>query len=161
MRIDVLEYATLENYLADFVEKSRSERPTWSISGWAKRLGLKSTTSISKIICGQRTCGPVVSAALVKYFNFTEIEKRHFQYLIEKTKLAQDHPTRGLIETEILTGVKSRKTIILTEIQMSEVRNWYFLAIRLAIFDNAFVGAKPTQTGIPTHFCIFDFIFSP
>ncbi len=130
MNINVLRYACLKSFLGDFVEQTKKDKSSWSISGWSKRIGLKSTTSLTMIINGQRNCGPVVGEALLKYFKFSEIEKKHFLFLVERSKVRLGNPALDLIDAEILSVNRAKKAIHLNAAQMAAIKNGYYFSIR-------------------------------
>lgn len=118
-------------FLATYAEEKRKNHPGWSYAVWAKHLGLKSTSSITKVINGQREPGSDLVDKLVKYFRFNREQEEQFRKLVLISKKNIDPKLRSsLMETDPnkLTKVFDGKLIELFEFRL--IANWWNLALR-------------------------------
>jgi uncharacterized protein (TIGR02147 family) len=81
-------------FLRDFVEASREAKPRWSYASWARKLGLKSKSTLIMTIQGKRHLSPKLMQQMIQYFKFTSDEESYFRRLVsieskEKTVVHQ------------------------------------------------------------------------
>ena len=84
--IDISTYADFRKFLRDYASEKKKLNPEWSLANWAKELGLSSTSSLTKIINGQREAGNKFCFKVIEYFKFTVEETKHFDYLVYTSK---------------------------------------------------------------------------
>lgn len=90
------------DYLLRYVETTRKRRPGFSISGWAKALGLKSTSSLSKVLNGEREAGPELIQKLVRYFEFNAVEEAQFRNLVMLSKIRENAEQKNRLAEMLL-----------------------------------------------------------
>lgn len=129
-KIHITNYENLKDFFKAYASSKKREHQDWSLSEWARALGLEATSSLTMIINGQRNIGPAIEKSLANYFSFSEKELRHFQMLIKKDKLSDFDPVKQILETEIALNTKAKPIIKLNEKQWSKINHWCFLAIR-------------------------------
>ena len=59
---DVIRYSDYRAFLLDFAQWKKAKTPNWSYGIWAKRLGLKTTSSITKVLQGRLLAGRLIRA---------------------------------------------------------------------------------------------------
>ena len=82
-----MHYADYREFLQNYFHETKQKNPKWSYGSWAKKLGLKDTSSITKIIQGRREPGNKITEKLVSYFAFTGSEAQYFRNLIQLNKI--------------------------------------------------------------------------
>ncbi|MBT4791621.1 MAG: TIGR02147 family protein [Halobacteriovoraceae bacterium] len=99
---DIFFYNRLSDFLKYYFEKVKSVRPQWSYQTWARQLGLKSNTSLTKVLNGQRNVGTDLKAALLEYFEFNAKEANYFNLLVNYDRaIAVDPQLAEFLESEI------------------------------------------------------------
>jgi len=117
-------------FLLGYFNKAQKRNPRFSYGSWAKALGLSDTSSITKIIKGQRDPGPLIVEKLIDYFNFDEKEALYFKDLIRLHKIKQDTRLSVLL-IEKMNKVNPKSGIrVMDENTFSILSHWYCLAIR-------------------------------
>lgn len=86
--LNIFNYLNLSAFLEDYVQYCKENKKNWSYGTWVKKLGFKSTSSISKVMNGYRYPSKQMVNRLVKYFNFSEKEKDYFLKLVQLAKLS-------------------------------------------------------------------------
>ena len=88
---NLIEYDDYRSFLEDFFEYSKSKNGLWSYQAWAQKLGLNDSSSLLKIINGNRDAGPKIQQKLLDYFEFSELEATYFNDLVKLSKLQKDY----------------------------------------------------------------------
>ena len=138
MQTEVKHYTDYRSYLLSHVQERRSNRATWSLGGWAKKLGLKSTSSISKVISGQRLPGPALTEKLVNYFEFSDSDAEYFRDLVKFHKVKNDPQLSLALLEKIGKKHPDGSLKILDFESFSIISNWYGLAVREMMRNNFF-----------------------
>ncbi len=127
---DILRYQDYSLFLDDFVKNKKKSDINWSLGSWAKTLGLKSTSSITKVLNKNRAPGKKITNSLINYFNFNNKESIYFQDLINLAK-AKNDPSLQSILLKRLTRNSQAGDVQLIEAKTFEIiRSWFHLAIR-------------------------------
>jgi len=138
MANSVFGYSDYRAYLIEHAQAMQRKNARWSYGGWAKRLGLKTTSSITKIIQGQRNPGEQLTEALVQYFAFDPNSAAHFRDLVRLQRFKKD-PRLCLLLAEKLPVKSGRSTRLLKPAEFDRLSRWYFLAIREMVKLDGFV----------------------
>lgn len=64
-----------------FEEKSKST-PSFNYSAWARKLGMPTTASLTRILSGERQPGDKIIDLFNLYFKFSELEREYFRTLV-------------------------------------------------------------------------------
>lgn len=96
---DVTSFLDYREFLLAHAEAQRGRNPRWTFGVWAKRLGLKGTASLTRVLQGQRHPGPEMVDRLVGYFAFDDSRAEYFRDLITLHKVRND-PRLSLIIIE-------------------------------------------------------------
>jgi uncharacterized protein (TIGR02147 family) len=81
------EYDDYVLFLTDHFNFMKLHNPLWSLSAWAKHMGFKNTSTLSRVLKNQREIGPKLFHVLCTYFQMNEEEIRHFKILIKKNQI--------------------------------------------------------------------------
>jgi uncharacterized protein (TIGR02147 family) len=126
---EIYQYKDYREFLRQYVFRRKSESPHWTIAAWAKQLGLQATTSMTKILNGQREPGEKICQKLINYFSFSPQEALYFQYLVHLSKCTDLHMREVFLEKLIrLTPVKGK--LHLEEARFQIVAEWTHYTIR-------------------------------
>jgi hypothetical protein len=66
--LNIKNFGDYRNFLKTHFEIKQKQKPNWSLGAWAKRLDLKATSSLTKIINGEREPGDCITEKLIQYF---------------------------------------------------------------------------------------------
>lgn len=88
--VDIKKFTDYRTFLVAHVQEMKAKKKAWSYGIWARSLGLKDPSSVTKIIQGQRDPGPEITERLVLYFQFSEKQSQYFRDLIRLEKIRDD-----------------------------------------------------------------------
>lgn len=126
----VLHYSDYRAFLISHAQHMKTRNQRWSYGAWAKRLGLKTTSSITKIVQGKRNPGDSITEKLVDYFKFSPQEAHYFRDLIRLHKVKKD-PRLAVVLMEKMHQENPKSPIKLIDLKtFSVISNWYCLTIR-------------------------------
>lgn len=123
----VFDYEDYRAFLAEHARNMRHTNPRWSYGVWARRLGLKTTSSITKIVQGQRGIGEELTEKLVAYFDFDPTAASHFRDLVRLHRFKKDPRLCGILMQRV---PRPRRTRLLGPKTFDRIFDWYFLALR-------------------------------
>jgi uncharacterized protein (TIGR02147 family) len=126
----LFEYSDYRVFLKDyFAEKKRTQRG-WSLAVWARKLSLKSPSTLLMILQGTRNPGPELTAGLVRYFGFTPKEADFFGTLVQLAKHQGDTGMSVLLMERLSRDAAGGKFTFLDHDTFSAISRWYYYAIR-------------------------------
>lgn len=115
--------------LAHAQEKKRSN-PRWTFGAWAKRLGLKTTSSLTKVINGQRNPGPEITDKLIDYFSFSNGEANYFRDLVQLHKVKRDPRLSVVLMERLQSQTGPSDFVFIDSKTFAVISDWYCYAIR-------------------------------
>lgn len=125
----ILEISDYRDFLCTYAEEKKLQSKVWNLSMWARTLGLKSTSSITKILSGERKPGPDLVDRLVRYFKFNAEEERHFRSLVLLDKDKNASAFRVLLErTKQKESTLQSRVLELFEFRL--IAEWHHLSVR-------------------------------
>lgn len=126
---EIYEYKDYREFLRHYVSRRKRENPDWTIAGWARELGLLATTSITKILNGQREPGERICQKLTEYFRFNSEESKYFDYLVHLNKCT-DSTMREVFTEKLLRLTPTIGKLSIDEARLQIVAEWVHMAIR-------------------------------
>lgn len=90
MGVNIFSFNDYRSFLLAYAHVMKEKNPRWSFGAWARRLELKTTSSLTKILQGDRNPGAEITDKFVKYFRFSEQETEYFRDLIRLEKIKHD-----------------------------------------------------------------------
>ena len=117
-------------FLIAHAQDMKKINPKWTYGSWVKRLNLKTTSSITKIINGDREPGREITQKLIQYFKFKDKESVYFQDLIRLHKIKKDPRLSVLLMEKMSKEHPNGAIRILDDKTFSIISNWYYLVIR-------------------------------
>jgi uncharacterized protein (TIGR02147 family) len=116
-------------FLNSHVEMKELTNPHWNLSVWSRALGLQSTSSLTKVLSGERKPGPKMVDRFVKYFKFNREEEAHFRSLVLLTKDKQATFMGALLKSAShREGALQKRVLELFEFRL--IAEWQHLSIR-------------------------------
>ncbi len=128
-RIQVTKYTDYHTFLNDYFAVARKRNPRFSYGAWAKKLDTKDTSTLTKIIKGQRTPGPRLVEKFITYFKFDENEAKYFRNLIHFEKLQGDPSMRFTVLDSLRKGASNGKRVLDPK-DFALISDWYGYALR-------------------------------
>jgi uncharacterized protein (TIGR02147 family) len=124
-----LEIFDYREFLVNHAEAKQLANPHWNYSMWAKALGLQSTSSLTKVLSGDRKPGPNMVDRLVHYFKFNAEEENQFRSLV----LLSKDKTATVMSSLLKRTQKTENALQFRVLELFEFRlvsEWQHLAIR-------------------------------
>lgn len=115
--------------IAHAQEKKRSNR-RWTMGAWAKRMGLKTTSSLTKVVNGQRNPGPDITNKFIEYFSFSAEEADYFRDLVQLHKVKRDPRLSVVLMEKLQSQTGSNDFVFLDAQTFAVISDWYCYAIR-------------------------------
>jgi len=129
---DVFEYVDYRTWLKDCHRARREARPGWSYHTWAKRVGLRSASTLVMIVGGQRNPSPRVVDALSRWGQLDPERSGYLHALVDLERRRKDPRAVAEILERIDTFGRRRPRgfQFLDHQKFSAVARWYYYAIR-------------------------------
>ena len=126
----VRQFTHYRAFLVAYSQERKSKDPSWSYGLWARKVGLQSTSSITKVIQGERHPGPRLVERLVHYFRFNQRDAAYFKDLVNLAKLQNDPRLAVMILEKIGKQFPDERTRILDDKTFAILAHWYSFPIR-------------------------------
>lgn len=130
IKLDLFAYSDYRLFLNDYVSAKKKNLGKYTIGQFAKALDLKDTSSINKVLKGQRTPGGELQEKLCRYFKFNNKEYRYFVDLVSLAKSRPQSEEYGYIYERLCKLNPSSGFLDLRQEQFNLISNWYYFAIR-------------------------------
>lgn len=128
--LNIKQFTDYRAYLLAHVQDCKRRRIDWTYGLFARQLGLKDTSSITKIIQGQRAPGAAVTQSLVRYFKFSPKEAQYFQDLVRLEKIRRDPRLTILLLEKMGKDHPDGALKVLDDKSFQLISQWYCTAIR-------------------------------
>lgn len=128
--INITQFTDYRSFLLAHAQDMKTSRKNWSYGSWAQSLGLKATSSITKIINGEREPGPQITEQLISYFKFTHKQAQYFRDLVKLHKIKHDPRLSVLLMEKMGKEHPDAQVRIMDDKSFSVISNWYYLALR-------------------------------
>ncbi|MBT3984308.1 MAG: TIGR02147 family protein [Bacteriovoracaceae bacterium] len=157
METQLRKFSDYRAFLLHSFEKKKLKNKNWSYGAWAKSLGLKSTSSLTKIVKNERHPGAEMVKKFTHYFEFNESDLEYFLDLIQLQKIKKD-PRLGLLLMEKLKKSNPDTHFVLGDNHSYEIlSNWYTLSIREMVdLDEFFEDPSWIQSNFQSHVNVGD-----
>ena len=128
--VNIKEYIDYRMYLKSYFDHKKSVNPNWSYGVWANRLGLKSTSSLTKIITGNREPGEDITSKMISFFQFDSVEGQYFNDLIRLSKIKDDPRLKMMLMERMGREYPDAHLHIMDDRSIEIISNWFGLTIR-------------------------------
>lgn len=128
--LGVQQFTDYRVFLQAHAEEMKRKKHQWSYGQWSKSLGLKATSSLTKIIQGQREPGTEITEKFVNYFKFSDKQAGYFRDLVRLHKIKNDPRLSVLLMEKMGKEFPSAKARIMDDKTFLVISNWYYLAVR-------------------------------
>lgn len=129
INLDINKYTDYRAFLKSYAELMKKKNPSWSLGAWAQALNLKTTSSITKILKGERDAGAAITDKLIFYFKFNNEQERYFRDLVRLQKVKKDPMLANILLEKINTLKSDEISRDLPEEDCLLLSNWYYLAL--------------------------------
>ena len=126
---ELKQYSDYRAFLAAHVQACKKRNKAWTYGVFAKQLGLKDPSSITKIIQGQREPGTALTGKLIKYFKFSGTDAQYFQDLIRLRKIKDDPRLAMMILEKVGSEHHTEEKRELDARAFMTISKWYCLVI--------------------------------
>lgn len=137
--MSVRHFTDYRSYLIAHAQERKQIDPKWTLGRWAQQLKLRSTSSITKVISGERLPGPQITESLVGYFKFSPSEAAYFKDLISFHKVKGDPRLAVAILERMGKEHPTGSVKLLEPDSFVVISNWYALAVREFVRTSEFV----------------------
>ncbi len=127
---NIKNFGSYRDFLQRHFNWKKKQNPNWSYGLWAKKLGLNTTSSLTKIMTGHREPGSSITQKFIEYFQFDALESHYFQDLIRLSKLKDDLRLKIMLMEKMGREHPDLKIKLLDDKSFSIISNWYCMAIR-------------------------------
>lgn len=128
--LDISKFTDYRTYLIAHAQEMKKLKPDWSYGIWAKSLKLKSTSSITKIIQGQRDPGSQIENEFIKYFKFNDKQTSYFKDLIQLQKISGNPRLSLMLIEKMGKDFPDANLKTLDTKKFMAISNWYYLSLR-------------------------------
>ncbi|MBI3541777.1 MAG: TIGR02147 family protein [Deltaproteobacteria bacterium] len=128
--LKVQSFTDYRTFLVAHAQHMKAHKPGWSYGSWARTLGLKNTSSITKILQGTRNPGKQITEQLIHYFRLEHDDADYFRDLIELGKRRHDPRLSVLLMERMSKSHPNGAVRIFDDKSFSVISNWYHLALR-------------------------------
>ena len=102
------EVTDYRDFLRKYAESTKTRKPGFSMGSWSRALGLKSTSSLTKVLNGEREAGPELLGKLIRYFKFNALEEAQFRNLVALSKLKESANAKSELAELLLRSEKNK-----------------------------------------------------
>jgi uncharacterized protein (TIGR02147 family) len=124
------QYADYKLFLKSYYRWMRKDNRRWSYGVWARRLDLQDTSSITKVVNGQRVPGPKMVKKFSEYFKFNSDEQVYFKELVTLAKFADNPKVQTAYLEKIGKKHQHSSTRVVDEATFTKAFSWYSIVIR-------------------------------
>lgn len=107
--IFIEDFYNYRDYLNNYLNAAKIKNRQFSIGAWSKKLGLKSTAALSKVLSGEREITDLQIDKLVQYFKFSKQEELTFRSLVSISKMNISAQDKAYLCRKIYDSKKNRK----------------------------------------------------
>lgn len=129
-KLNVKNFGDYRVFLKSHFELKKEQNAQWSYGAWAKRLGLQATSSLTKIMTGDREPGPEITSKLVQFLNFDSNEKQYFCDLIRLSKIKDDPRLKMMLMEKMGREHPDAHLHVIDDRSSDIISNWFCLTIR-------------------------------
>jgi uncharacterized protein (TIGR02147 family) len=129
-RDNLTQFLDFRTFLMAHAQEQKRRNPHWTYGAWARRLGLKGTASLTRVVQGLRQPGPQMVESFVKYFQFSEKESEYFRDLIRLARAKEDTKLSTLIMEKMGKRFANASKRVVDEKTFNTISNWYYFPIR-------------------------------
>lgn len=137
--LNIKEFIDYRAFLKSFFEMKKTQNTNFSYGMWANRLGLKATSSLTKIINGEREPGTEITSKMISFFNFDSIEEQYFNDLIRLSKIKDDPRLKMMLMERMGREHPDARLFVMDDRSVEIISNWFGLTIREMVKLNDFV----------------------
>lgn len=129
MSLDVRTFDDYRTYLRAVCEVRKQSQRHFSLAGWARKLSLKSSSTLIMILKGTRNPSGDLVEKLIQDLKLGLDESKHFRNLVNLEKAKTNPHLRDLLLDQM--PVLDKPNVMLVQMKYARMMSqWYFMAIR-------------------------------
>lgn len=129
MTLDIRTFDDYRNYLKAVCEARKQAHRHFSLAQWARKLSLKSSSTLIMILKGERNPSAKLVEKLIQDLNLDLEQSKYFRNLVNLEKASTNPYLRDLLLDQL--PVMDRPNLKLIQMKYFRMMSqWYFLAIR-------------------------------
>ena len=117
-------------FLRSEMEMMKQADPDWSLSRWARDMGLDSVVGLHLIMKGSRRPGAKSIPSFVKFFGLNSRQEEYFRLLVKKDLMARDAAAVSQINTKLKVLVGEINAKVVEDVEFKVIADWYHFAIQ-------------------------------
>lgn len=129
-KLNVKNFGDYREFLQAHFELKKGQNHNWSYGMWARRLGLKATSSLTKILTGDREPGAEITSKIVQFLNFDTTEEQYFCDLVRLSKIKDDPRLKMMLMEKMGREHPDANLHIMDDRSFVIISNWFCLTIR-------------------------------
>lgn len=137
--LDLFEFSDYRAFLIAHAQDMKTTHTRWSFGSWARRLNLKATSSLTKIIQGERNPGPEMTDKFIQYFRFNDSQSQYFRDLVRLHKLKNDPRLSLMLIEKIQKRYSNTRFKVLDDKTFLSISNWYYYSLREMVRTDFFL----------------------
>lgn len=146
-RLEIRHFVNYRTFLQAHAQECRARNPRWSLGGWARKLGLKTTSSLTKILKAQRSAGPEFIEKVFNYFKFSEADRKYFLELVELEKFNSQPEISSLFLKRLQKQHPHGERAEFDPNVFAVISNWHYSTIREMTRLHGFQGSAEEISG--------------
>lgn len=120
--LEIYNFNDFRSFLRECANSYKEHEENWSLSKWAKKLGLHGTASLTMVLNGKRSPGIAMRNQFHDFFHFDADRRRYFNLLVELPRAKGKRLER--IQTELLKIKRDSITKVLSEDIFKTISYW-------------------------------------
>lgn len=128
--LNIKHFSDYRDFLTAHFAVKKSANPNWSYGLWAKRLGLKATSSLTKIMNNEREPGDQIIEKLNSYFSFDSVQASYFSDLIRLSKIKDDPRLSMMVMERMGREHPDARLRVIDDKSFEIISHWFCMAIR-------------------------------
>ena len=130
MPMRVSNYTDLRTFLGDVYQERKQRHPAFSFGSWARRLGLKSPSTLVMIINGQRRPSLDLAAKMADDLQLATKDRAYFLDLVRLARAKTDPDGAALVAARLASTHAGKPFQTLGQDAFAAISRWHFYAIR-------------------------------
>lgn len=130
--LSIFNFSDYRVFLRTHILKKKKVVGNYSASQFAKNIGLKDTSSLTKILNGQRNPGEAINGKIINAFKFNSEEESYYRDLVRLKKEKSIFKKNEILE-ELKRKSNNESFYTLDIAQFELISNWHSYALREAV----------------------------
>ncbi|MDD0854329.1 DUF4423 domain-containing protein [Halobacteriovorax sp. GB3] len=135
--LSIFNFSDYRVFIRSYINGKKKNKSSFSVSQFSSQLGLKDTSSLTKILNGQRNPGELINQKFIEAFKFNSEEESYYRDLVRLKKEKDVFKKNEILES--LKKKANKESFYTLDIAQFElISNWHSYALREAVRLNDF-----------------------